>query len=100
MAKKVSAAHAKAHLSELVAEAAYAGEHIIIERRGKPLAALVGLKDLEHLEQCARTLPRARGALALLGAWKDVPDKDLDSLVSDIYAERERDAGRHVELEV
>jgi prevent-host-death family protein len=49
MTKKVSMAHAKAALSELASRAS-AGERIMLVRRGKPLAALVGTKDLEILE--------------------------------------------------
>lgn len=97
--KKVSAAQAKAHLSALMAEVAYGGEHIIIERRGKPLAALVSIADLERLDQGQAISARPRGALALVGAWRDVGDKKLDQLVADIYARREQDAGRPVELE-
>ena len=51
MTKRISAAQAKAHLSELMAQVAYGGEHYVIERRGKPLAALVSVDDLERLEQ-------------------------------------------------
>ena len=102
MARRVSAAQAKAQLSALVAEAAYAGHHIIIERRGKPLAALVSMADLERLEQepvAPTGLLAAVGALALVGAWKELEDSDLDSLVADIYASRENEMGRPVELE-
>ena len=99
MVKKVSAAEAKAHLSALIAEAAYGGKRILIERRGKPVAALVGLTDLEHLEQGQPTSERPRGALALVGAWRDVGDETLDALVEEIYARRDQDVGRVVELE-
>ena len=99
MTKKVSAAQAKAHLSSLVAEVAFGGARIIIERRGRPLAALVSMAELERLEQGEGTVARARGALALVGAWRDVPDDDLDRLLIDIYKTRERDTGRPVKLD-
>lgn len=99
MAKRVSAAQAKAQLSSLVAKVAYAGEHYVIERRGKPLAALVSMEDLGLLEQCRATSPRPQGALALVGAWREVEDAEVDAMLADVYAERERDAGRPVELE-
>jgi prevent-host-death family protein len=94
----VSAAQAKAQLSALAAEVAYGGQHVIIERRGKPLVALVSVRDLERLEQDRPASARLQGALALVGAWREVNDKDLESLVKDIYAEREKDTGRPVEL--
>ena len=99
MAKRVSAAQAKANFAALVAEVAFGGQYVIIERRGKPLAALVSLADLERLEQEHATSTRPTGALALVGAWRDVPDEALDALVADIYAARERDKGRPVNLE-
>jgi prevent-host-death family protein len=48
--KKVRVTETKAHLSALMARAGYAGERYPIERRGKPLAALVGVEDLQRLE--------------------------------------------------
>lgn len=100
MVKRVSAAQAKAQLSALVAEVAYAGQHVVIERRGKPLAALVSVGDLEHLEQDRAPSLRPQGALAVVGAWRDVEDRDLDDLIQEIYFQREKDLGRLVELDL
>jgi prevent-host-death family protein len=100
MIKKVSAAEAKANLSALVAEVAFGGQHIIIERRGKPLAALVTVSELKSLEEGHSISPNPRGALSLTGTWRDVPEKELDALVADIYKGRENDTGRPVSLEV
>jgi antitoxin (DNA-binding transcriptional repressor) of toxin-antitoxin stability system len=76
------------------------GQRVIIERRGKPLAALVSLADCERLEQEHATSARPIGVLALVGAWWGVPDEDLDALVADIYAARKRDKGHPVNLEI
>ncbi len=51
MVKKTSAAQAKAQFSALMAEVAHGGKRVVIERRGKPLAALVSVSDLELLEE-------------------------------------------------
>ena len=99
MAKRVSAAQAKAQLSALAAEVAYGGRHVIIERRGKPLVALVSLADLELLEQQRATSALPHGGLALVGAWREVSDEAVESLIEDIYAHRRNDTGRAVELE-
>jgi prevent-host-death family protein len=99
MTKRVSAAQAKAHLSDLVAKVAYGGEQYVIERRGKPLAALVSVDDLERLQQGRATSARPRGALAIVGAWQEVDGRDLDALLADIYAARAKDTGRPVALE-
>ena len=99
MVKRASAAQATAQLSALTAEVAPGGRHIIIERHGKPLVALVSLDDLELLEQQRATSALPHGALALVGAWREVNDEAVESLIEDIYAHRENDTGRTVELE-
>ncbi|MBM2831891.1 MAG: Antitoxin [Dehalococcoidia bacterium] len=99
MVKKVSAAQAKAQLSALMAEVAHGDKHVIIERRGVPMVAMVSVSDLERLEGGQPTPARPRGALALVGAWREVDDQELDALLADIYANREQDRGRPVELE-
>ncbi len=89
MTKKVSAAQAKAQFSALVADVARGGEYVIIERRGKPLAALVSIEELKRLEKYQATSAKPQGALALTGAWREVEDAEVDSLIAHIYAERE-----------
>ncbi|HEX3659345.1 MAG TPA: type II toxin-antitoxin system Phd/YefM family antitoxin [Pirellulales bacterium] len=48
---KVSIAHVRNNLADALNRAAYAGERVILERRGKPVAAIVSMDDLELLEQ-------------------------------------------------
>ena len=57
------------------------------------------LTDSERSEQASATPARPQGALALVGAWREVSGKELESLVQDIYASREEDEGRRVELD-
>jgi prevent-host-death family protein len=95
-AKKVRVTEAKAHLLALIARAGYAGERYLIERRGKRLAALVGVEELERLKADGGS-PRSspRGALALVGAWGEfVEDDEIDAMLEEIYAARERENGR------
>ena len=99
MATRVSVAQAKAELSALMAAVAYQGQRVVIERRGKPMAALVSVDDLEQIDGERATSARPRGALALIGAWGDLGDRKIEAMVADIYAAREQDTGRHVELE-
>lgn len=98
MTTRVSVAKAKAELSALMAAVAYQGRHVIIERRGRPMAALVSVDDLEQLDRERAASARPRGALALIGAWSDLPDDAIDAMVADVYAAREQDTGRQVEL--
>ena len=52
------------NLADAVNRAAYGGERVILERHGKPVAALVSLNDVELLEQLEnqRDLQAARKA--------------------------------------
>lgn len=99
MTEKIRVTEAKANLSALMARVSYGGERFVIERRGRPLAALVGVEDLERLErEWSASNSRALGALALVGAWGEAEEKDLDAVLDEIYSERERDTGRPVHL--
>jgi prevent-host-death family protein len=49
----VSVAEARERFSEIIALVAYKGERFTIERKGKPMAALVSLEDLALLEEAA-----------------------------------------------
>ncbi len=40
---------ARGRFAEILNRAAYGGERIILERRGKPVAAVVSMEDLENL---------------------------------------------------
>jgi prevent-host-death family protein len=100
VAERVRVTEAKAQFSALMARVGYGRERFLIERRGKPLAALVGVEDLERLEGEREDAPlRPLGAIALVGAWGEAEDRDLDSMLEEIYAERERDTGRAVEFD-
>lgn len=99
MAEKVRVTEAKAKLSEMMARVGYGGERFVIERRGRPLAALVGVEDLKRLESNrGGVTPRSLGAIALVGAWGEVEERDVDEVLQEIYAERDRDTGRPVNL--
>ncbi len=99
MTEKIRVTEAKAQLSALMARVGYGRERFVIERRGKPLAALIGIEDLERLEkERGGAASRPLGAIALVGAWGEVEEKDLDAVLEEIYAERERDTGRPVDL--
>lgn len=50
MTTRVGTQKAKTHLSEYLNRVAYAGERVVVERHGKPVAALVSVDDLVRLE--------------------------------------------------
>ena len=51
----VDTVQARIHLGDLLNRALYRGERTVIERFGRPVAALVPLADLERLEQLEPT---------------------------------------------
>lgn len=89
MVEKIRVTEAKAHLSALMARVDYGGERFVIERCGRPLAALVGVEDLERLEkEWGAATPRPLGAIALVGAWGEAEEKDPDAVLNEIYVGR------------
>ncbi|MCH8107464.1 MAG: type II toxin-antitoxin system Phd/YefM family antitoxin [Chloroflexi bacterium] len=94
MLTRMSVADAKKHLSELMSRVVYKNERFLIERRGKPMAALVSAEDLAQLEQEPTA---SKGLRAAVGAWADF--EDLDQVIDDIYRQREQSTDRPVSFE-
>src|SRR4051812_21888373 len=97
---RISLAEAKAKLSAVVDEVRRGSRRYLIERHGKPAAAIVSVEELEKLEQLDEPKVQPLGFLALVGLWSDVDDKDMDEMVEYIYRTREEDTGRPVDLEL
>ena len=94
MSEKLSVADAKKHLSELMSRVAYNQERFLIERRGKPMAALVSAEALARLER----EPKAPlGVMAAVGACADFEEWDL--FIENIYRQREQAKDRDVTLD-
>lgn len=88
--KKLS--EAKATFSAVVDSVEERGEPVIIERHGKPVAALVSMEDLERLEALRGaeppTAPNPYGLLAFLGGWGHRTDEEIDEIMDEINAMR------------
>lgn len=98
-AKHISIAEAKARFSAMVDGVLHRGEHYLIERHGRGVAAVVSIDELARLERGHPSAPQPAGAMALVGLWHDVPESEIDALVAEIRESREGDTGRPVELE-
>ena len=57
MATRIGTHEAKTRLSEYLNRVSYRGERIIVERHGKPVAALVSVEDLSRLEALDTAAP-------------------------------------------
>ena len=64
--REVTTVEARGRLAELLNRAAYGHERVVLTRRGKPVAAVVPVEDLELIRAAedAEDLTAARAALA------------------------------------
>jgi prevent-host-death family protein len=94
MAANLDTHEFKARLSEFLGRVAFGRERFIVMRRGKPVAAVVSIDDLKQLERIeagkssASEKPRQHPIMTAYGLWAD--RDDLDDLVAEIYANREK----------
>ncbi len=51
--KTITTVAARENFAELINQASYGGRRVILTRRGKPVAALISLRDLRILEEGA-----------------------------------------------
>jgi prevent-host-death family protein len=95
--RHVGVAEAKGTFSAMIEGVQHRGERYVIERHGKPAAALVSVEELGIIEARRAPSEQMTGGLRLLGLWRDVPRDAISEVVDHIYAERERDLGREVD---
>lgn len=57
MIRTISISDVKSHLSELVGRMMYAGDHIIVERHGKAVAAMIPIEDYTEFEKMKHEHP-------------------------------------------
>lgn len=83
MTKTLSAARAKAHLAEAL-RLAESGDIVEITRYGKPVAALVGTRQLAQLRRLKAAGPE-QGLAGLVGRFEDGDDfaRALDEVVAE-----------------
>ena len=77
--RSVDAVVLRKNLGQYVNEAYYRGDEFVIERAGKPVAALVPLADLEKLESL-----RSHGFKVLRGLWAKNKRASFATVVKDV----------------
>lgn len=97
----VSVGEARRNLAELVAKVGFGGKRVLLERHGKPIAAVVSIQDLEKLERLELQLDerRAQALAALESAARVRADMlmerrgeyvtDMAEVISDMREERD-----------
>jgi prevent-host-death family protein len=98
MATRVSLAEAKAKLSAVVDDVRRTSRRYLIERHGRPAAAIISVEELARLEEADLLGPTPAGALAMVGAWSHVEDVAIDEFLDEVLRSRAEDTGRPVVL--
>ncbi len=65
MSSKLTASTTRQNFADILNRAAYGGERIVVHRRGKPVAAVVPIADVELLEQLEDEIDVAAARKAL-----------------------------------
>jgi prevent-host-death family protein len=71
--KRLNASVAREEFSELLNQVSYLGERIIVHRRGKNVAALVSLEDLQLIQEIEDKLDNAAADAALEEPGESIP---------------------------
>jgi prevent-host-death family protein len=78
MAPKLTASATRQNFADIINRAAYGGERIVVHRRGKPIAAVVPIADVELLEHLEDEIDVAAARKALKERtipWRTVKKK-------------------------
>jgi prevent-host-death family protein len=70
---RINASQAREEFAELLNRVAYAGERVVLHRRGKNVAALVSMEDLEALEAMEERADNEAADAALAEGGQPVP---------------------------
>jgi prevent-host-death family protein len=76
----MTVADAKNHFSDVLRRAEYGGERVVVERHGKPVAAIVSTEDLRRLE-AAEDSADVQDARAALAEAKEQGTVPLDAVL-------------------
>ena len=92
-------ANARERLSALVDRARRTLRRCLARRRGQPQRRSSVSSLRREIEADDRSGVRPAGALALVGAWGDVPDDVIDTFLAEVLRSRAEQMGRPVDLE-
>ncbi len=71
--KRINASAVREDFADILNQVAYAGERIILHRRGKNVAALVSIADLQLLQDLEDRLDNAAANAALSEPGESIP---------------------------
>jgi prevent-host-death family protein len=75
--RRLTTSTARAQFADIVNRAEYAGEHTIIHRRRKPVAAVVPIADLELIERLEDEIDIADARKVMREKGRNIPLSEL-----------------------
>ena len=86
----ISAMNLREQIGDILNRVRYAGDRFIVERRGKPVAAIISVDELEHLERMELEREVEMMRLAKIAAAREgvVPFEALVEQYEALYGER------------
>jgi len=73
MATNVSTSKARVDFAEMINQVAYGGERIVLDRHGKPIAAIIPIDDLTFLEEIENRMDIDAAKRALAESDERIP---------------------------
>jgi len=88
MVTTINAGEMRNRIGDILARIRYAGEHIVIRRRGEPVAAIISFEEYQQLMELRRKqrLEERRRRFAKLreaAAYSDMPEKEALALAQE-----------------
>lgn len=77
MATSVSTSKARIDFAEMINQVAYRGERIVLDRHGKPIAAIIPIDDLTFLEEIESRMDIEAAKRALAESDERIPYEKL-----------------------
>ncbi len=103
--RTIELADVAGRLDHLIKEASDEETRVLIERLGVPVAAIVPIKDFEHLQRFERERAERFAVIdRMREAFKDVPpeqiERDVAAVITEVRAEDEAESGAGVQAMV
>jgi antitoxin Phd len=73
MAKTISASKVRDDFAETLNRVAYGGERVVLNRHGKPIAAVITIDDLNFLEEMEDRMDVEAAKIALAESGEPIP---------------------------
>ena len=93
LTKRISSRDARAHFSELLGQVYYTKEAVIVERKGKPIAAIVSPEQLDELERFKAKVDHRGGRERNADQNPDEAYREVTEVVEQVRQNNEVKAG-------